>query len=72
MPRRNYTAVIQKRGKWYVAFVEEIPGVVTQGRTRAEARRNLKEALQLIVEENRKLAEQKALRSSREPISIVA
>ena len=53
---REFTAVIEKRGRWYVAFVEEIPGVNTQGRTLAEARRNLKEALSLILEANRKLA----------------
>jgi predicted RNase H-like HicB family nuclease len=52
---RQFTAIIEKRGKWYVATVEEIPGVNTQGRTLAEARRNLKEALQLVVEANREL-----------------
>ena len=45
---REFTAIIQKRGRWYVAWVEEIPGVNTQGRTLAEARRNLKEVLALI------------------------
>ena len=54
---REFTAVIEKRGRWYVAYVEEIPGVNTQGRTLAEARRNLKEALHLILETNRRLAE---------------
>lgn len=54
--KREFTSVIEKRGKWYVAYVEEIPGVNTQGRTLAEARRNLKEALTLIVEANRSLA----------------
>ena len=34
---------------------EEIPGVNTQGRTLAEARRNLKEALQLVLDANREL-----------------
>jgi predicted RNase H-like HicB family nuclease len=53
---RQFTAIIEKRGKWYVATVEEVPGVNTQGRTLAEARRNLKEALQLILEANRELA----------------
>ncbi len=47
------TAVIEKRGRWYVAFVAEIPGVNTQGRTLAEAHRNLKEALKLVLETNR-------------------
>ena len=47
---REFTAVIEKRGPWYVAYVEEIPGVNTQGRTLAEARRNLKDAIRLILE----------------------
>ncbi len=46
---REFTAVIEKKGRWYVAYVEEIPGVNTQGRTLAEARRNLCEAIELIV-----------------------
>ena len=54
---RKFTAVIKKKGRWYVAWVEEIPGVNTQGKTLPEARRNLKEALHLILEENRRLAE---------------
>ncbi len=52
----KFGAVIEKRGRWYVAHVEEIPGVNTQGRTLAEARHNLREALQLILETNRRLA----------------
>ena len=54
--RREFTAVIEKKGRWYVGTVEEIPGVNTQGRTLAEVRRNLKEAISLIVEANRSLA----------------
>jgi len=53
--KHQFTSVIEKRGKWYVAYVEEILGVNTQRRTLVEARRNLKEALALVVEENRKL-----------------
>jgi predicted RNase H-like HicB family nuclease len=52
----QFTAVYLKRGKWYVAYVEEIPGVNTQGRTLAGAKRNLKEALELVLEANRELA----------------
>ena len=77
MKRQNYnagsfTAVIQKRGRWYVAYVEEIPGVNTQGRTLAEARRNLKEALRLILEANRGLANREArgYRVLRESVSV--
>ena len=46
-------AVFQKMGKWYVAWVEEIPGVNTQGKTLKEARENLREALELILDVNR-------------------
>jgi predicted RNase H-like HicB family nuclease len=56
---RKFTAVIEKHGRWYIAYVEEIPGVNTQGRTLTETRENLKEALQLILEENRRLAPRK-------------
>jgi predicted RNase H-like HicB family nuclease len=54
--KRQFTSVIEKRGKWYVGFVEEIPGVNTQGKTLTEVRRNLKEALTLIIETNKELA----------------
>lgn len=54
--KHQFTSVIEKRGKWYVAYIEEIPGVNTQGRTLTEARRNLKEALILVIEANRELA----------------
>jgi predicted RNase H-like HicB family nuclease len=54
---REFTAVIEKKGRWYVAWVEEIPGVNTQGKTLPEARRNLKEAFELALEENKHVAE---------------
>ena len=40
----------------YVAFVEELPGANTQGETLAEARENLVEAVELVLEANRELA----------------
>jgi predicted RNase H-like HicB family nuclease len=30
--KHEFTAAIEKRGRWYVAYIEEIPGVNTQGR----------------------------------------
>jgi len=54
--KHQFTSVIEKRGRWYVANIEEIPGVNTQGRTLAQARQNLKEALTLVIEANRELA----------------
>jgi predicted RNase H-like HicB family nuclease len=70
--KREFTAVFQKRDKWYVAYVEEIPGVNTQGRALKEARANLKEALQLIIESNRQLAAKRRGRVRREPIAVEA
>lgn len=44
-----YTAVYKKSGKYYSAWVQEVPGVNTQGRTKKEAETNLKEALRLVL-----------------------
>lgn len=51
----RYTAVFEQVGDWWMAFAEELPGANTQGRTMEEARENLKEAIQLILEANREL-----------------
>jgi predicted RNase H-like HicB family nuclease len=53
--KKRLTCVIKKCDRWYVAYVPEIPGVNTQGRTLAEVRANLKEALTLIAETKRNL-----------------
>ena len=50
------TAVYVKDGRWYLAYVAEIPGAFTQGETFGETRRNLREVLQLILECNREAA----------------
>ena len=47
------TAVYMKHGQWYTGYVEEIAGVNTQGRTLAETKRNLNEALVMVLEANR-------------------
>jgi predicted RNase H-like HicB family nuclease len=52
------TAVFKKMRGGYVGFVEELPGANTQGRTLAETRANLKEAVALVLEANRTLAEE--------------
>ena len=51
------TAVYIKVPEGYVAFVEELPGANTQGDTLDEARENLREAVALVLEANRELAE---------------
>jgi predicted RNase H-like HicB family nuclease len=52
------TAVFQKVPEGYIGFVEELPGANTQAETLEEARANLSEAVQLVLEANRKLAEE--------------
>jgi predicted RNase H-like HicB family nuclease len=53
----EFTAVFREvEGGGYVAFVEELPGAKTQGGTIDEARVNLREAVELVIEANRALA----------------
>ncbi len=51
----EYTAIFEQDGDWWIGYVEELPGANTQGATLAEARVNLQEAVQLVVEANREL-----------------
>jgi predicted RNase H-like HicB family nuclease len=58
-PMQNqFTAVFEKDGDWWVGYVAELPGANTQGATIEEARENLREAVALVLEANRELAEQ--------------
>ena len=54
----EFTAVFRKVPEGYIAFVEELSGANTQGATLEEARSNLKEAVTLVLEANRTLAQQ--------------
>ena len=54
----NLTAVFRKVPEGYIAFIEELPGANTQGATLEEARENLNEAVELVLEANRILAEE--------------
>lgn len=52
-----YKAIIQRDGKWWIGWVEEIPGVNSQGATREELLENLRSALQEAIEMNREISE---------------
>jgi predicted RNase H-like HicB family nuclease len=52
----RFTAVFQQDGKWWIGWVEELPGANTQGQTLAETRENLKEAVAMVIKANRELA----------------
>lgn len=67
---KQFTAVYKKTGKWYSAWVEEIPGVNTQGKTLKETRENLLDALRLIIETNRFLTPKENKKVIRELIAV--
>ena len=72
--KRQFTAVYKKDGKWYSGWIEEIPGVNTQGKTLKEVKENLKDALFLALETYKLLAEKELKHSSsaiREPITVL-
>ena len=50
---RQFKAVYEQVGEWWIGYVEELPGVNTQGRTLEEVRENLKEAVRLVLEAQR-------------------
>ena len=52
------TTVFIEVPEGYVGFAEELPGANTQGETLEEARENLQEAIEMILEANRLLAEE--------------
>ena len=56
----SLTAVFRKVPEGYIGFVEELPGANTQGATLDETRTNLIEAVELVMEANRILAEEKS------------
>jgi len=49
----KFTTIITQEGKWYVARCVEL-GVVSQGKTIEEAQKNLKEAVELYLEDQPK------------------
>ena len=58
MAQMRLTAVYMKVPEGYIAFVEELPGANTQGKTLEEARANLEEAVTMVLDANRELSEQ--------------
>jgi len=53
----SLTAVYEKVPLGYIGYVEELPGANTQGATLKETKANLREAVALVLEANRELAE---------------
>ena len=70
----EFTAVFRQVAEGYIGFVEELPGANTQGRTLEETRRNLHEAVELVLEANRALSVEatEGQQVIREPFNISA
>jgi predicted RNase H-like HicB family nuclease len=51
--RNEFTAVVQRDGRWWVGWIQEIPGVNSQGESREELMQNLQSALREMLDLNR-------------------
>ena len=52
--RNEFTAIVERAGRWHIAYCPEIPGANGQGRTKAAAMKSLANAIALILEDRRK------------------
>ena len=71
--KNDFTAVYQEAEEGgYVAYAEELPGAITQGETLQEARENLADAIQTVLEANREQTRLELAdgRIIREPITV--
>jgi predicted RNase H-like HicB family nuclease len=68
----TWTAVFMPVPEGYIGFIEELPGANTQGATLQEARENLQEAAQMVLQANRELSERSIAGKvfSREPFDL--
>ena len=68
------TAVFEKSPYGYIGYVEELPGANTQGATLEETKKNLIEAIQLVLESNRQLIEEEISEKQiiKEPLGSVS
>lgn len=55
-----YEEVSVSEGGGYVAYAEELPGAISEGNTIEEARENLRDAIELLLETNRELTGKRA------------
>jgi predicted RNase H-like HicB family nuclease len=55
--QQEFNAVFERDGNWWIATALEIPGAFSQGKTQAEARENLLDAVRELILARRDLAE---------------
>jgi predicted RNase H-like HicB family nuclease len=49
----EFTAIVERDGKWFIAYCPEMPGANGQGKTKAACLKSLSEAIRLILEDRR-------------------
>ena len=49
----EFTAIVERDGKWFVSYSPEVPGANGQGLTKEESLGNLREAINLIFIDRR-------------------
>ena len=69
--RNRYTAVVQRDGKWFIAFCSEVPEANGQGKTREECLESLSAAIELILDYRREQSLEKAPRGAEQTSILV-
>lgn len=49
----GFSAIVERDGNWFIAYCPEVPGANGQGKTKEECLENLKQAVELILEDRR-------------------
>lgn len=70
--RNEFTAIIERDGKWFVAYCPEVPGANGLGRSPSECKANLAAAVKLILEDRRADALRGLPRTARREVLAVA
>ena len=69
--RNEFTAILQRDGRWYVGSCAEIPGANGQGRTLEECRKSLADSISLILDEQRRIGLKGLPSSARREVIVV-
>jgi predicted RNase H-like HicB family nuclease len=69
--RNRYTALVQRDGKWFIAFCPEVPEANGQGKTRQECLESLAEAIELVLDYKREQGLEKASKGTEQTSILV-
>ena len=67
----TYTAIVKQRGEWWIGWIEEVPGVNAQERSKEELLASLREVLKEAIEFNREEARKAAESDFSEELVVV-